>query len=132
LAEGIALVVSAQARAPPCRPPREVIMMATTKPEATLDRVWLYESHGEISCSIQAEINGDGDLLMRGQDVGQFPTESHNIEEYEFRVTVPAKAKDQLLLILLQRLYKGNSAAVEQFCDFLKAHDIPFEFKSWL
>jgi hypothetical protein len=107
-------------------------MMTTTKPEAVLDRVCLYESHGEISCSIQAEVSGNGDLLMRGQDVGQFPTESRNIEEYEFWVTVPAKAKDQLLLTLLEKLYKGNSAAVEQFCEFLRENDIPFEFKSWL
>jgi hypothetical protein len=107
-------------------------MMTTTKPEITPNRVNLYESHGEISHFIQAEINGNGDLLLMGHNPGQFPTGRRNIEEYEFFVTIPAQYKDQLLLLFLERLYKGNSAAVEQFCDFLKEHGIPFEFKSWL
>ena len=107
-------------------------MITTTKPGVILNRVCLYESHGEISRFVQAKINGNGDLAMMGQEVGQFPTGKRNIEEYEFLATVPAQYKDQLLLLFLEKLYKGNSSAVEQFCDFLKERGIPFEFKSWV
>jgi hypothetical protein len=107
-------------------------MITVTKPEVILNRVCLYESHGEISRFIQAAINENGDLLMMGHAIGQFPTGKRNVEEYEFLATVPAQYKDQLLLIFLEKMYKGNSAAVEQVCDFLKEHGIPVEFKSWV
>jgi hypothetical protein len=104
----------------------------TDKPETVLNSVCLYEAHGDISCFIEAKITEKGDLLIQGQDLGQFPSEGQwNIEEYESWVAVPAKHKDQLLLILLEGLYKGNPAAVQEFRGFLKARGVPFEFKSW-
>ena len=122
-------------------------------------KVQLYEERGETSRYIDAEITKDGDLVMTGQDLGKLPQEYWGDSDYEFWVYVPAKYKDDVhrillekfhadnpnvvdqfkdsnstddvILALLQKLYAGNPKAVDQFKDFIRSQGIPAEFDSW-
>jgi len=121
--------------------------------------VQLYEERGETSRYIDAEITKDGDLVMTGQDLGKLPKEFWGDSDYEFFVYIPAKHKDDVhrvllekfhsdnpnvvdqfedlksiddvILALLQKLYAGNPKAVDQFKDFMRSQGIPAEFDSW-
>ena len=122
-------------------------------------KVQLYEERGETSRYIDAEITKDGDLVMTGQDLGKLPKEFWGDSDYEFFVYIPAKHKDDVhrvllekfhsdnpsvvnqfedlksiddvILALLQKLYAGNPKAVDQFKDFMRSQGIPAEFDSW-
>jgi tRNA(Leu) C34 or U34 (ribose-2'-O)-methylase TrmL len=134
-----------------------VMMDGTSQSESK--KVKLYEERGETSRYIDAEITKDGDLVMMGQDLGKLPQEYWGDSDYEFWVYVPAKHKDDvhrvllekfhadnpnvvnqfenlgstddIILALLEKLYTGNPKAVDQFKDFMRSQGIPAEFDSW-
>ena len=95
-------------------------------------RIQLYEERGETSRFIDVEIEKDGDLVLCGQDVGKAPLEWWGDSDYEFWVTVSSEHKDDLLLALVDRLYGGNSSAVDELRDFLAPRGIDFEFGTWI
>jgi len=96
---------------------------------------------------------------MTGQDLGKLPKEFWGDSDYEFWVYVPAKYKDDVhrvllekfhadnpnvvdqfkdsnstddvILALVEKLYAGNPKAVDQFKDFMRSQGIPAEFDSW-
>lgn len=122
-------------------------------------KVQLYEERGETSRYIDAEITSDGDFVMTGQDLGKLPQEYWGDSDYEFLVYIPAKYKDEVhrillekfhadnpnvvnpfndydsrddvILALVEKLYAGNPKAVDQFKDFMRSKGIPAEFDSW-
>ncbi|MFO8010552.1 MAG: hypothetical protein R6U89_07045 [Dehalococcoidia bacterium] len=87
-------------------------------------KVKLYEEQGETSRFINAEITAEGDLLMTGQDVGKMPKEFWGDSDYEFFVSVPHQYKDDVLLLLIEQVYAGNSKAVDEFKDLLRSRGI--------
>ena len=95
-------------------------------------RIKLYESRGKTSIYIDAEIKGTGDLQLSGQDVGETPREFFGDSDYEYWLTVSKEHKDDVLLLLIEKLYGGNSSAVSEFRELLKQSGIPCEFKSYI
>ncbi len=97
----------------------------------------LYEDSSETAVNntaryVTAEIHADGSLALYCQDIGQMPLEFWGDSDYEFWVTVPAAHKDALLLALIEKVYQGDSQAVDHIRDLLKAHDIEHHFDQWM
>jgi uncharacterized membrane protein len=127
--------------------------------QSELKEVKLYEERGETSRYIDAEINKDGDLVITGQDIGKLPEEYWGDSDYEFFIYIPAKYKedvrrvllekfqadnpnvansvehlkstDDVILALLDKIYAGNPKAVDEFKDYVRSKGIPAEFGSW-
>lgn len=95
-------------------------------------RIKLYESRGKTSIFINAEIKQNGDLQLSGQDVGEAPKEYWGDSDYEYWLTVPGEHKDDVLLLLIERLYRGNASVVSEFRELLESSGIPCEFNSWV
>ena len=93
-------------------------------------RIKLYESEGKTSIYIDAEIRGNGDLQLSGQDVGEGPREFLGDSDYEYWLTVSKEHKDDVLLLLIEKLYGGSSSAVSKFRGLLESKGIPCEFHS--
>jgi hypothetical protein len=96
-----------------------------------LQNVQLLEDRGETSRFIHAGINENGDFAMYTYDIGKTPKECFGESEYEYWVTVQNEQKDKLLLALIEKVYKGNFSAVDDFRTFLQSHEIPSEFRNW-
>jgi hypothetical protein len=94
-------------------------------------RVVLVELPGETSIRISAEILENGDLQLSGQDIGKAPLEIFGDSDYEYWLRVPAAQKDQLLLALIELLYKGDAAAISKMREELVARKVPCEFSSY-
>ena len=95
-------------------------------------RVILLEQRGETSRFTHAEIDENGRLLMLTQDIGRAVEEHWGDSDYEFWVTLPAAAKDRLLLALLAQQYTGRFSAVDEFRAFLDAAGIEYKFENWI
>jgi hypothetical protein len=107
------------------------VLMAQQRRQSSPKSIQLHEEAGETSRYIQAEIRQDGDLVLSGQDVGRAPREFWGDSDYEWWVSVSSNHKDDVLLALLEKLYGGNPAAIEEFRDLLEARGIKSEFHSW-
>lgn len=94
-------------------------------------QIKLYESEGKTSIYIDAEIRGNGDLQLSGQDVGEAPREFFGDSDYEYWLTVSKEHKDDVLLLLIEKLYGGNSSAVSELKRLLESSGIPCEFHSF-
>jgi len=94
-------------------------------------RIKLYESRGETSIFIDAEIKGTGDLQLSGQDVGEAPRKFYGDSDYEYWLTVSKEYKDDVLLLLLEKMYSGNSSVISEFKELLESGGIPCKFHSW-
>ncbi len=94
-------------------------------------RVKIFESRGETSVFIDAEVNNQGDLVMSGQDIGKAPEEYFGDSDYEYWVVVKDEHKDRVLLSLMEEVYGGNSKAVTAFIQLMKSKGIPYEFSTW-
>ena len=94
-------------------------------------RIKLYESRGKTSIYIDAEIKGTGDLQFSGQDLGEAPRKFFGDSDYEYWLTVSKEYKDDVLLLLIEKLYGGNSSAVSEFRRLLESSGIPCEFHSY-
>ncbi len=97
-------------------------------------KVPLYEVKGATSRYIDAEINKDGDLVIFGQDLGKAPREFWGDSDYEFWAHVPAKYKDDVFRILLEKLNTGKIKIDDEFRDFMRSRKIlwahmPTEYK---
>ena len=93
-------------------------------------RIKLYESIGKTSIYIDAEIKGTGDLQFSGQDLGGAPRKFFKDSDYEYWLTVSKEHKDDVLLLLIEKLYGGSSTAVSRFRGLLESKGIPCEFHS--
>ena len=93
-------------------------------------RIKLYESRGKTDIYIDAEIRGNGDIQLSGQDLGEGPREFFGDSDYEYWLTVSKEYKDDVLLLLIEKLYGGSSTAVSRFRGLLESKGIPCEFHS--
>jgi hypothetical protein len=98
---------------------------------AKAKEIRLFEEKGPTSRFIYAKIEDNGDVVVSGQDVGEAPRKFFNDGDYEFWVTVKEEHKDQLILVLIEKLWKGKFKAVEEFREFLKEKGIPSEWMTW-
>ena len=94
-------------------------------------QIKLYESSGKTSIYIDAEIKGTGDLQLSGQDVGEAPRKFFGDSDYEYWLTVSKEHNDDVLLLLIEKLYGGNSLAISEFREFLESKGIPYKFHSY-
>jgi hypothetical protein len=92
----------------------------------------LYESRGDTTILIDAEIAESGSLQVYGQDLGDAPRQFWGDSDYEYWVTIRPEYKDWVLLTLIEKLYGSNSSAVTEFQEFLRSKGIPCEFGSWV
>lgn len=95
-------------------------------------RVQLVEQRGKTSIFISAYIDKDGDLVISGQDLGEFPETYWGDSDYEYWLNVSAEYKDRILLALLESLYKGDLRVVSNLRAKLDEKEIPYEFGSWV
>ncbi len=94
-------------------------------------RIKLYESRGKTSIFINAEVIDNGDLQLSGQDVGEAPREHWGDSDYEYWLTVPREHKDDLLLLLIEKLYGGNPSVIEEFKNLLESSGIPCKLHTY-
>ena len=94
-------------------------------------RVELFRQAGPTTVAIDAEINGAGDLVISGQDIGDAPRAAFGEDDYEYWLTVAAADKDVLLLALLVKLYGGDGLVVTRLRELLDEAVIPFRFSTF-
>ena len=95
------------------------------------DIVGLVNKRGTTSIYIDVRIEDNGDLRFSGQDIGDAPDEMFGDIDYEYWLTVPAAEKDQLLLALIEKIYKGNASVVSEMKEFLDERNIPYGFQTY-
>lgn len=93
--------------------------------------VKLVSQTGSTSIYIDARIEGNGDLRISGQDIGEAPEQIFGKDDYEYWLTVPAAEKDRLLLALIEKIHKGNASVVSEMKGFLEERNIPFGFQTY-
>jgi len=120
---------------------------ADTK-EACGRKVALYESQGETSVFIYAEINREDELTLSEQDVGKTPEEFLGAPDYEYCIVISKEHKDRLRCALMERefwedvpwhsiwktlfplfttVFEDLAISAEDFRQFLRLKGIPFE-----
>ena len=95
-------------------------------------RVQLVEERGKTSIFIDAYIDDDDDLVISGQDLGEFPEKYWGDSDYEYWLTISSKDKDRVLLALLESQYKGDLKVISNFRAKLEENDIPYDFGTWV
>jgi len=94
------------------------------------EKIELVKQGGSTSIHINVRINENGDLLFSGQDIGDAPEEIFGDLDYEYWLTVPAAAKDKLLLALIEKHYAGDALVISTLRDFMESRQIPCQFFS--
>ena len=90
-----------------------------------MPKVELAQKRGDVSDYVDAVIQDDGRLQVIRNSFGP--------GDYETEVTaaVAKEDKDRLLLALLERVFRGNLGAVEEFRDLARSKDIPVSWFRW-
>ncbi len=87
-------------------------------------------SYESDSVRLDVLVDGSGNLVMEGEDVGPKVKRFLGKEEYEFWVTVPKRHKDRLLLHLVAEAF-GEGAISSDFMRWLDEKKIPYQFHSY-
>lgn len=95
------------------------------------DYVKLVQRRGPTSILIEAEINGKGDLVFSGQDIGKAPSEFFGDSDYEYWLTIRAEHKDAMLLALIEKHYAGKPCLISMIKECLESKNIPCVFNSY-
>ncbi len=82
------------------------------------------------SVRLDVLVDGSGNLVMEGEDVGPKVKRFLGKDEYEFWVTVPKRHKDLLLLHLVKEAF-GEGAISSDFMKWLDEKKIPYQFHSY-
>jgi hypothetical protein len=91
------------------------------------DAVTLVDEQDGIFVHIDARITEEGNLVISGQDLGQELVELFGDSEYEYFLSIKAPYKDQALLALIEKFYKGNSQVITEIQELLESKSIPCE-----
>lgn len=94
-------------------------------------KIQLSAHQAATSVYIDAEITAEGDLVLAGQDIGQAPSKIFGDSDHEYWLKIPASRKDDVLLALLETLYKDDLKAISNLQKLLEARSIPCEFSSY-
>ena len=70
-------------------------------------------------------------MRFSGQDIGEAPEQIFGKDDYEYWLTVPAAEKDQLLLALIEKIYKGDTTVVSEMKALLEERNIPHDFQTY-
>jgi hypothetical protein len=93
-----------------------------------ISKIKLIESKSErLSIYLSAKIEENGNLVLEGQDLGEFVEERYGDGDYEYSLTVKAEYKDTILLNLIKERFADDS----KFRDWLDEKQIPCEFWSF-
>ena len=93
-----------------------------------ISKITLIESKSEqISIHLSAEIKPNGDLVLKGYDVGKLVEDQFGDSDYEYSLTVKAEDKDTVLLNLIKERFANDS----EFKSWLEEKGIPHEFWSF-
>lgn len=93
-----------------------------------INKITLIESKSKrISVFLEAKIKENGDLVLEGQDLGEWVKENFGDSDYEYSLTVKAEYKDTILLNLIKEKFANDS----EFREWLKEKQIPNEFWSF-
>lgn len=93
-----------------------------------IDKIKMIESKSErISVYLEAKIKENGDLVLEGQDIGEFVEEQFGDSDYEYSLSVKAEYKDTILLNLIKEKFANDS----EFKAWLEEKGIPSEFWSF-
>ena len=95
------------------------------------DVITLVSQGGPTSIHIDVRIDDNGDLVIFGQDIGDAPDEIYGDLDFEYWLSIPAAEKDRVLLLLIEKIYRGNAAVVSEFREFLAAKGISHGFHSF-
>ena len=90
----------------------------------------LVRQSGSTSIYIDVRIEKNGDLRFSGQDIGSAPEEIFGDMDYEYWLTVPAAEKDRVLLVLIEKLYRGDASVMSEFRQILESNGIRHNFHS--
>jgi len=96
-----------------------------------VEKIKLVEYRGPTSVFVDVEITKEGDLLFSGQDIGDAPKQFFDDSDYEYWMRIPAGEKDRVLLVLIEKLYSGNTSVVSEFRAFLNDKGIPYRFDTF-
>ncbi len=88
------------------------------------------ESYESDSVRLDVLVDGSGNLVMEGEDIGPKVRRFLGKDEYEFWVTVPKRHKDLLLLHLVKEAF-GEGAISSDFMKWLDEKKIPYQFHSY-
>jgi hypothetical protein len=91
------------------------------------DAVTLVDEQDGIFVHIDARITEEGNLVISGQDLGQELVELFGDSEYYYFLSIKAPHKDRLLLVLIEKVYKGNSQVITEIQELLESKSIPCE-----
>ena len=86
-------------------------------------------SGGEIYIDLVAM--SDGSVVIAGQDLGTFGAPGSDDSDYEYWLTIPAEARDELLFELVLDRFKGDPKAVSTFQAWLAERSIANSFHSF-
>ncbi len=87
-------------------------------------------SYESDSVRLDVLVDGSGNLVMEGEDIGPKVKRFLGKEEYEFWVKVPKRHKDLLLLHLVKEAF-GEGAISSDFMRWLDEKKIPYQFHSY-
>jgi len=97
---------------------------------ATPRRLVFSQDTGTTSVKIHAEINSNGDLLLRGHDLSHAPGAAAGERDFEYTLRVPAEHRERLLLDLVAHAF-GTANAAADFKAWLKERGVPHAFETW-
>lgn len=83
------------------------------------------EIKGESSRFVDAYIGEFGDVGLYVQDLGNTASEITGKSEYEYATYVNESYKDDVIITLLEALYKNKEGAAEEFKELMEENNIP-------
>lgn len=83
------------------------------------------EIKGDSSRFIDAYVGEFGDIGLFVQDLGGSTKNITGSSEYEYATYVNESYKDDVIIVLLEQLYKGKESAAEDFKKLMEKNNIP-------
>ena len=80
---------------------------------------------GDSSRFVDAYIGEFGDIGLYVQDLGKHTKSVTGSSEYEYATYVNESFKDEVIITLLEKLYKDNESAAEDFKELMENNEIP-------
>jgi hypothetical protein len=99
----------------------------TKQIESKISRVLLCEiKNEELHSTITLKIESNGDLVIEGQDIGEYVEQLRGHDEYEYKLIVDGQYKDSILLHLIKDRFESDA----EFRTWLEGKGIPSRFYS--
>lgn len=97
---------------------------------SAIEKLKLHDSRSEdMSSFMDGCVGKDGDLVIDCADIGEKVKQIWGDYDYEWWITVRREHVPKVLLLLIKERFANKS---EEFREWLKGHNIPSEFDSWV